>query len=89
MLRELTPREKEVVRLLVLGYSNTQIADMLCIAYSTAKAHVQAVLAKLNVKNRVQAAVVAANFLGITPEMVVEVACKFPEFSVDDLDDDE
>ena len=89
MLRGLTPREKEVVRLLVLGYSNTQIADILCIAYSTAKAHVQAVLAKLNVKNRVQAAVVAANFLGITPQMIVEVACKFPDNPLEDLDDEE
>lgn len=89
MLSELTPREMQVVRLLVLGYSNTQIADMLCIAYSTAKAHVQAVLAKINVKNRVQAAVVAANFLGITPEMVVEAACKFPDNAPEDLDEDE
>ncbi|MCM1010501.1 MAG: helix-turn-helix transcriptional regulator [Fusobacterium sp.] len=87
MLRELTPREKEVVRLLVLGYSNTQIAEILCIAYSTAKAHVQAVLAKLNVKNRVQAAVVAANFLGITPQMIVKAACKFPELSIEDFND--
>lgn len=89
MLRELTLREKEVVRLLVLGYSNTQIAEILCIAYSTAKAHVQAVLAKLKVKNRVQAAVVAAHFLGITPQMIFEAACKFPESSIDDLPDEE
>lgn len=89
MLSELTPREMQVVRLLVLGYSNTQIADMLCIAYSTAKAHVQAVLAKINVKNRVQAAVVAAYFLGITPQMIVETACKFSENPLDELVDEE
>lgn len=79
MLSELTPREMQVVRLMVMGYSNTQIAEMLYIAYSTAKAHVQAILSKLNVKNRVQAAVVAADFLGITPEMIIEVADRFPE----------
>ena len=44
----------------MLGYSNTQIAKILDITLHTVKAHVQAILQKFKVKNRVQAAVIAA-----------------------------
>lgn len=82
MLGELTPREMQVLRLLVMGYTNTQIAKILYITYSTAKAHVQAILYKFNVKNRIQAAVIAANFLQIQPEMIIETAKTFKKRSV-------
>lgn len=46
MINSLTPRELEVVRLIVIGYSNTQIAESLSVAFSTAKKHVESILGK-------------------------------------------
>lgn len=60
MLNKLTEREVQVLKLLMLGYSNTQIASILNITLHTVKAHIQAILYKFKVKNRVQAAVIAA-----------------------------
>lgn len=77
MLNNLTPRELQVVRLIVLGYSNTQIADSLCIAFPTAKAHVGSILGKFGVKNRIQAAVIGACLLKIKLEEVLEAAKTF------------
>ena len=74
MLNDLTSRETEVLPLLVMGYSNKQIGDKLSISVSTVKAHVQEILYNLKVKNRIQAAAVAANFLGIKPEEIVKAA---------------
>ncbi len=74
MLNDLTSRETEVLPLLVMGYSNKQIGDKLSISISTVKAHVQEILYNLKVKNRIQAAAVAANFLGIKPEEIVKAA---------------
>jgi DNA-binding CsgD family transcriptional regulator len=51
----LTPRESEVLGLLEEGLSNAGIATRLVISESTAKVHVHHVLAKLGVKNRLQA----------------------------------
>jgi DNA-binding NarL/FixJ family response regulator len=53
----LTPREVEVVRLLAQGKTNRQIADELVVSPSTVKAHVEHIIAKLNVSDRTQAAV--------------------------------
>lgn len=55
----LTEREMEVLKLLVDGKSNTEIAEELIISFHTAKAHVCSILAKLCVNDRVQAAVKA------------------------------
>jgi DNA-binding NarL/FixJ family response regulator len=55
----LTPRETEVLRLIAAGLSNTQISDALFIAEQTAKTHVGRILAKLNLRDRAQAVVVA------------------------------
>ncbi len=55
----LTEREYEVLKLLVLGKSNTEIADELIVSVHTAKAHVCNILQKLCVDDRVQAAVKA------------------------------
>ncbi len=74
MLNDLTSRETEVLPLLVMGYSNKQIGDKLSISVSTVKAHVQEILYNLKVKNRIQAAAVAANFLDIKPEEIVKAA---------------
>lgn len=56
---QLTERELEVLRLLVEGKSNTEIAKDLIISAHTAKAHVCNILQKLSVHDRVQAAVKA------------------------------
>lgn len=55
----LTEREMEVLRLIVEGMSNPQIAEKLFITRATAKAHVHSILQKLCVDDRTQAAVTA------------------------------
>lgn len=56
---QLTEREQEVLKLLVQGKSNTEIAKDLVVSVHTAKAHVCSILQKLYVNDRVQAAVKA------------------------------
>jgi two-component system nitrate/nitrite response regulator NarL len=55
----LTVREREVLRLMAMGKDNHGIAEELVISEETAKNHVSSVLAKLEVNNRIQAAVYA------------------------------
>lgn len=55
----LTCREKEVLKLIVSGMSNKEIASRLKITLRTVKAHVSSILMKLNVSDRTQAAVLA------------------------------
>ena len=55
----LTPREKEILVLMSQGMSNAEIADSLVVSATTVKTHVGNVLAKLDVRDRVQAVVVA------------------------------
>lgn len=57
--KSLTSREFEVLRCIILGKSNTKIADDLQISVHTAKAHVCSILRKMDVDDRVQAAVKA------------------------------
>ena len=53
----LTPRELEVLGLLVQGKTNQEIAEDLLITRATAKVHVQHIIAKLGVSDRIQAIV--------------------------------
>jgi DNA-binding NarL/FixJ family response regulator len=56
---QLTPRELEVLRLMAQGMENAEIARDLVISTSTARNHVASILAKLQMHNRIQAAVYA------------------------------
>lgn len=55
----LTPREGDVLRLMVAGNSNMDIAKSLYIAEGTVKAHVNSILDKMNVNDRTQAVTAA------------------------------
>ena len=57
----LSPREREILRLIARGDSNKLIARALDIAETTVKIHVQHILRKLNLSSRVQAAVYATS----------------------------
>ena len=52
-----TKRETEVLQLICLGHTNTQIAKILNISISTVKVHVASIFQKLGVNNRILAVV--------------------------------
>ncbi|MEU7801378.1 AAA family ATPase [Micromonospora arborensis] len=63
----LTSREREVLRLVAEGHSNSRIAERLFISPKTASVHVSRIIAKLGVTNRVEAAALAHR-LGLLAE---------------------
>ena len=59
---ELTPREREVLGLMVKGLGNNEIANHLVITLSTTKSHVSNILSKLNVTSRTEAIILVLDY---------------------------
>lgn len=59
LIEALSPREREVLNLICVGYSNREIADLLALAEGTVKNHVSSLLLKLDARDRTRAALKA------------------------------
>jgi DNA-binding CsgD family transcriptional regulator len=68
----LTRREREILELLAVGYSDAYIAGALFISQRTVNNHVHAILGKLGVHNRTQAAAYASNTLSDGPNLTAD-----------------
>lgn len=64
-LAQLSPREREVLRLIACGASNREIAQALYISERTVKNHVTSILSRLNLRDRTQAALFASSFFSL------------------------
>jgi NarL family two-component system response regulator LiaR len=58
----LSDREREILRLIIEGQTNQQIASNLYLSLSTVKTHVKSIFNKMGVDHRVQAAVIALRY---------------------------
>jgi two-component system, NarL family, response regulator LiaR len=66
-LDSLSPRERDVLGLIAQGLSNQQIAHQLAIGEQTVKTHVSSILTKLDLQDRVQAAIFAHRHQAASP----------------------
>jgi NarL family two-component system response regulator LiaR len=66
-VEDLTPRQREVLTLVVAGMSNQEIADRLVVSLATVRFHVSTILAKLNAANRAEAAALAVKHNLLVP----------------------
>ena len=72
--RTLTPRQEEILRQLMLGFSDKIIARKLALATGTVKSHVKAILRKLDARSRTEAAAIAQR------RGILEEECERPIF---------
>jgi two-component system nitrate/nitrite response regulator NarL len=77
---QLSPREKSILRCLIEGDSNKCIARKIDIAEATVKVHVKAILRKIRVQNRTQAAIWGINNGSLT--RIENNSCPLPSTSV-------
>jgi two-component system, NarL family, nitrate/nitrite response regulator NarL len=70
LLDTLTQRERQVLRLIAQGLDNRTVADRLGVEYGTVRSHVRNLIAKLEVHNKMQAIVKAAQLGLLEPEGV-------------------
>ncbi len=76
LISPLTTREEEVLRLLATGLTNREMAGVLFIAEATVKTHVEHIIGKLGVSDRVQAAVWAARQGIVTEKDLPELSTR-------------
>lgn len=67
-IERLTPRERDVLRLVGRGRSNTEVAEQLVLSHHTIKTHLGAILAKTGCRNRAEAIVLAYDSGLVAPE---------------------